>query len=247
MWCCLYLVSKNMELQAVKKIIKNGEVAHSKALRDASYSLTLNQKRIVWLFLMEGGNEAGVTVDDELGVMEFKLQAYSAFYDLKPHDASKDVLQALADFNSKEVVFYLDDESTEFERARDEMTWLAKKSYRPKRGSYVVYFNPYLVPYLREMSGTVNPRFKELKKLTNTKYTRLYLKLLEAEEMKIEISVDWMIERFKLPKTYNRYSNFKQRYLTPCVAAIRELVGMENLDYKEIRTGRKITRICFEW
>lgn len=235
-------------MDSIRKIINAVEVSHSRALLDAAYSLTRDQKRILWMFLMDLESSFGVNVDAELGVLEFKLKSYSSLFNIDAHEASRDVLQALSEFNSKEVRIYLPNESTDKEDAVDELAWLAKKSHRPKRGTYIVYFNPYLVPYLKEMSPAVNAKFIELDKFTNSKHGRLYTKLLEAEDSKeLVIDVDWLIERYELPKTYSRYSNLKQRFLMPAILSIRNIKGMENLEISEIKKIKKVIQISFNW
>lgn len=232
----------------IKHIIKTTEVVHSSALIDAGYSLTRDQKRILWLFLVNNHEGLGIEVDNDLGVMEFNIKAYSAFYKIESHEASRDINKALKDFNSKEVLFYIDGEGHADEKATDTYTWLSKKSYRPKRGTYIVYFNPYLVPYLKQMEEAVNPKLQELDKLTNPKHIRLYTKLLEnIEAREALINVDWIINRFELPSTYERYSNFKQRFLTPSINKLIELDGMSSLKYVEIKDGKRVVSIKFTW
>lgn len=235
-------------MDSIKKIINQVEVAYSRALLDAAYSLTRDQKRILWMFLMDLDKDLGVDVDSELGVLTFKLKSYVSLFNLDAHEASRDVLQALSDFNSREVRIYLEEESTKKEAAIDELSWLAKKSYRPKRGTYIVYFNPYLVPYLKGMTPAVNGKFIELDKFKNPKHGRLYTKLHEAEpEKTIGIDIDWIIERYELPETYKRYSNFKQRFLSPAIESIKQIKGMENLKYTELKESKKVVKIIFDW
>jgi len=234
-------------MEYIRKIINEVEVSHSKALLDAAYSLTRDQKRILWLFLMDLDPSYGIIIDQELGVLEFKLKSYTSLFNIDAHEASRDVLKALSEFNHKEVKIYLPEESTESEDAIDEFSWLAKKSRRPKRGTYIIYFNPYLVPYLRGMSPAVNAKFIELDKFTNSNYGRLYTKILEAEKNKLIIDVDWLIERYELPKTYARYSNFKQRFLIPAIAAIKKIKGMNNIEVEEIKKGKKVIKISLSW
>lgn len=229
-------------------------VYHSQELVDASYTLSRDQKRILWLYLadIESAEEMGVSVDRDNGVLEFTLKAYQQFYEVDPHEASRDVRAALSGYKEREVKFYLPEESTATEMATDEIPWLAKRSYRPKRGFYIVYFNPYLVPYLKGMKEMVGPRFKELNKLLNTLHCRLYTKLLERDnDKKCVLEIAWMLERFKLPNTYSRYSNFKQKFLIPCVEKLKELEGMEGLVFSEIKEHptktRMVTGINFKW
>jgi len=217
-------------------------------LIDASYSLTKDQKRILWLFLMGNNDEEEIDVDYDVGSMSFSLKAYATYYEVDNHEASRDILGALKGFNGEEVVFYLPEESTKDEKATDNMPWLAKRSYRPKRGQYEVYFNPYLVPYLKQMKEVVDPKFAEIDRLANPLHTRLYLKLFSCmKDREVIIDVQWIMERFKLPSTYSRYSNFKQRYLNSAIEAVKELEGMEDLSYVEIKSGRKVESIKFEW
>ena len=229
-------------------------VYHSQELVDASYTLTRDQKRILWLYLadIERAKEMGINVDSDNGVLEFSLKAYQHVYEVDPHEASRDVRVAMAGYKEREVRFYLPEESTATEMATDEIPWLAKRSYRPRRGFYVVYFNPYLVPYLKGMKERVGPRFKEIDKLTNPLHSRLYTKLLEGESTReCVLQLKWMLERFELPATYTRYSNFKQKFLIPCIEKLKQLEGMKALVFFEIKDDptkkRLVTAIRFKW
>lgn len=239
--------------------MRNNEVGkapvyHSQELVDASYTLTRDQKRILWLYLadIECAKEMGINVDSDNGVLEFTLKAYQQVYEVDPHEASRDVRVGLSGYKEREVKFYLPEKSTATEMATDEIPWLAKRSYRPKRGCYIVYFNPYLVPYLKGMKERVGPKFKEIDKLPNPLHSRLYTKLLEREsERECILKIEWMLERFELPNTYSRYSNFKQKFLVPCIEKLRDLEGMEALVFSEIKghpsKKRMVTGIKFNW
>lgn len=236
------------------KALKESRIHHSQELVDAAYTLTRDQKRILWLFLadIEDSEKVGVKVNAEMGTLEFNLQAYESIYNVSPHEASRDVRDALSGFKDREVKLYLPEESSNTEMATDELPWLGKKSYRPKRGSYTVYFNPYLIPFLGNIKESVAPRFKTLEQLSNPLHVRMYTKLIESDALKqCELEVSWMIERYELPKTYSRYSNFKQKFLSPCIEKIRKLEGMGNLEYKELKNNperkRAVSTIVFTW
>ena len=237
-----------------KQRLQQSPVNHSLQLLDASYLLSRDQKRILYLLLADSQlvKELGVIIDIENGILEFDLKAYQTIYGVDSHEASRDVRIALEGFNKKDITFYIPDESTHTEKAIDVLTWLGKRSYRPERGRYTVYFNTYLTPYLITLKTAIGPRFKDLDQLSNPLHSRLYTKLLQKEqEQSCQIAITWMTERFKLPKSYLRYSNFKQKFLLPCVEKIRTLEGMESLRYEEIKSDkakpRAVTEVLFKW
>lgn len=236
-----------------RKEIAESRVMHSQQLINAAYTLKRDEKRILYMFLADPEVHAalGVKVNMNEGVIDFPLSAYSTLFHVQPHEASRDVKAAVDGFE-REIKFRIEEESTKKEKAWDSYFWLSKKSYRPKRGRYAVYFNSRILPFLLDMKSQIGPRFKELEQLQNPLHGRLYTKLIESDsEKECELEIEWMIERFELPNSYTRYSNFKQKFLNPCCEKIRNLHQMSDLEFEELKTDpqkpRAVTAVKFTW
>ncbi|EEY6061881.1 RepB family plasmid replication initiator protein, partial [Escherichia coli] len=60
------------------------------------------------------------------------------------------------------------------------------------------------------------------------------------------LGVEWMRERYGLPKSYQRYAEFKRSFLTKAVAEIEKNTKMK-IVFSEVTEGGKVTRIKFTY
>jgi plasmid replication initiation protein len=131
--------------------------------------------------------------------------------------------------------------------------WFAHIEYIKNTGIIRATISKKLKPYLLQLKT----EFTQAKLPTllqfNSKYSsRLYL-LLKADfdrqkKHKQNLFVVYYIEdlnnRFELPKSYNQYSNFKDKFLLQSLQEINDKTDLQ-IDFFERKTGRKITSIEF--
>lgn len=221
-------------------------IRQANALTTAAYSLTRNEKRLVYIAL-DGIVNRGIE-PNEFGQypVEMNHQEYSHLFNDDSKNVSRDILAASKSLNKKEVTFYFPEEDGEDgERAHDAMSWTTKRSHRPKRGVTTVFFNAELIKIITKVDKNFTKYLmSQAGRLNNPYAMRLYESLRQwSTRQSVTFSISWMIERYELPLSYSRMSDFRRRFLKPSVKEINELTNMK-LEYEELPDRSRANRIA---
>lgn len=123
--------------------------------------------------------------------------------------------------------------------------WFSKIKYQG--GIFTVRIDKDLKPYLLELKERfVAYNLKYIIPLTSTYSVRIYQLLKEYEKLKIRyFDLVELQELLQVPKSYNRYSQFKDKVLK---VAERELKEHTDIYFtlEEEKEGRKVTRLVFK-
>ncbi|WP_390240626.1 RepB family plasmid replication initiator protein [Vibrio sp. R78045] len=232
----------------MSQVTKQDVLRQSNALTTAAYNLGRNEKRILYIALKHFLDNPIDYKTREFGhvSVDIHTQRYASLF--KSENASKEIAAAASAMKGKEVVFYLPDESTDEDRAYDSFTWMVKRSHRPKRGVTTFYFNSELISIITEVKSDFT-RFLigDAGELNSGHSMRLYesLKQWSNRRNSVTFSVQWMIERYCLPKSYERMSDFRRRFLKPSVNDIAKKTDIKLRYVEEKRNGEMY--INFEW
>ncbi|MFM5095055.1 RepB family plasmid replication initiator protein [Aeromonas rivipollensis] len=224
---------------------KNDAVAwHSNEFLNAAYSMTRDEKRILWMCM----SAIGDAEDKHSPAFEITVKRYTQMFGVPSAEATNDIRGALSKLLRRSITIYRPDESTEDEEAWDMYSILMRTAKRPKRGVYEIDVNPYLLPFFYGLKREFTKlQLLEVADLRNPHAMRLYENLIQFESTGTFCKqLEWFIDRYQLPESYSRYANFKQKFLDVAVAEINAKTPL-SVGYVENKTGRKVASILFSF
>ena len=229
-------------VEAIIPNIKRKNIVQSNELTEAAYSMSRDEKRILYICLSQIPHKA----EGHHGKFEIEVGNYAKVFNLSPHEASRDVRTAAKNLMGCKISFFLPKEDSYDEKATDVYNLLSKASYRPQRGMHVLHFNPELMPFLLSLSQKFTKyKIEETDSLNSPYAMRLYESLCQYRSTGYLVRpVEWIIERYQLPASYNRYPDFRRRFLEPSVREINASTPF-NVVWKERKIGRKVNAIEF--
>lgn len=226
--------------------VNHKSVYQSNKLIEASYTLTLNEKRLVLYAasLMDSRKAAPPNGHVTFGVEDF-AKAFGMDMDVRKdvYDMLKDAVERLY---TREITRYIYPEKGNEEPRKATMRWIYYKEYKEGEGKLVIGFSPTVLPYLtlleREFTGF---KLKNISELTSFNSFRLYE--LMAQHLGFGSRTFELLklrELFQMEKKYPNVKDFRRYVLDLSVKEVNQHTDLK-LECEPIRKGRSISGFKF--
>jgi plasmid replication initiation protein len=223
-------------------------VTKSNSLTKASFSMTLDQKRIVLACIAQITDpRLEITRDDAFTVTApyfctlFGLELKNAYAQLKEATES---LQ-------KEVVIIHNPDIDEPKLSRIVTNWFSSAKYYDGEGKVIVKFNEEIIPYVSNLNKGYYTQYgiNKIAKLKSSYAIRIYeLLICEAYQNKdYEIGVKELKTMLGLADKYTSIVEFKRRIILPAIENIKKTTDITILDVEQRKTGRDVTHLIFKY
>ena len=239
---------ENIRKVEIKDIQKNNLVVQSNALIEASYRLSLQEKRLI-LILTSMINKN----DEDFKTYQFKVKDLAKMFGINDNDFYSRVEDITRGLRAKELAI-----RNKVENRVLYTGWLSSAHYFNNEGYVKLCFDPNLKPYLLNLKEQFTQyalrnivKFKSvytiriyelLRQYFNTEHkTRIFeLKDLKAKLGLVEFDKNGSVTKEKLKS----YADIKRRILTPAQKELKEKSDI-SFEFKEIKTGRRVTAVKF--
>jgi plasmid replication initiation protein len=223
-------------------------VCKSNNLTKASFSMTLNQKRIVLACIAKIKDpRVELTRDDEFIIT---APHFSTLFDISlkhAYDQLKEATESL----QKEVVVIHNPDIDDPKLSRIVTNWFSIAKYYDGEGRVVVKFNEAIIPYISNLKNGcfTQYRINQITKLKSVYAIRLY-EILICEAWKnqdYEIEVSTLKNMLGLVDKYPITAEFKRCVILPAIASIKKNTNITELELGQRRSGREVTHLIFKY
>lgn len=223
-------------------------VCKSNNLTKASFSMTLNQKRIVLACIAQIKDpRIELTRDDEFIIT---APHFSTLFDISlkhAYDQLKEATESL----QKEVVVIHNPDIDDPKLSRIVTNWFSIAKYYDGEGRVVVKFNEAIIPYISNLKNGcfTQYRINQITKLKSVYAIRLY-EILICEAWKnqdYEIEVSTLKNMLGLVDKYPITAEFKRCVIIPAIANIKKNTNITELELGQRRSGRDVTHLIFKY
>jgi len=208
-------------------------VKQSYELNNARYSLTAMETDIIMRMIAEIKNE-----DEDFKPYRFKV---SELESKMGKQLNRNSIKSMADGIARKPL-RIDKGKGSFLT----VGWVSSFEYFAELGEIELCFDPKLKPYLLKLQGHFTTSdIRQIFQLSSEYAKRIYTIFKQWEKVgnyTIEVS-EWQ-KMLEVPKTQLMYGQFKLKVLEVAKVQINKNTDL-HVDYKEIKTGRKITHL--EW
>jgi plasmid replication initiation protein len=215
--------------------IENQIVVKSNYLIGASYKLTIQEMKII--FLLASMIEKG---DDKFQLYKMKVKNFMKFTGVEGKDAYSRIKKITRKLKQRELI--IKEPKTDREL---QLSWLASADYLGN-GYVELELSQKLKPYLIKLKNFFTKIELEMVVRFRSKYSiRIYELLKQYEKIgKREFEVDQLKNILGLDSKYQKYCNFKKKVI---LVAQKELAEKADIyfSFSEEKEARKVKKIIF--
>jgi plasmid replication initiation protein len=220
----------------------NLTVVKSNDLIEASYYLTLAEQRVILACVSK------IQPEKDIDKVHFEVSAQELveIMNLPNKEIAYKVLKEAVDkLAERWVTIDIPDPKNKYSKYKTR--WVSGIAYEDD-ASIRLTFAYDILPFLSQLNG----QFTQYKLLNVSKFTsiyaiRLYELLMQWQTTGTrEIEIEWLKNRFDVPKSYSRMFDLKKRVIDPAIDQINKYSDLW-VAYGQKKRGRKITHFIFEF
>ncbi|MCO4339788.1 replication initiation protein, partial [Staphylococcus agnetis] len=211
-------------------------ISKAKSFVQASYSMTLDEMRVLALTLGVFDPENPTKRDFEFTVSEFCQH----FPDVNPDIAYTQVQNAIRKISRRWMTLRDD------EYVLDEVVFVTDRTYFKKEGRFRIMFHERLMPYISELHGNYTKyQLVQIGAFTSTHSIRLYELCSQYRKTGWrQTSLDDLKDWLQVTGKYDLYANFRKWVLEPAISEINAKSDLL-VDVEPIKRGRTIVALKF--
>ncbi|WP_162502925.1 replication initiation protein [Azotobacter chroococcum] len=219
---------------------RDRRVYKANALVEASYSMTLQELRLMLLAISSVSSKRPIKNDE---IFTVRATDYAHIYDMplnQAYEAMKDAAERL--MNRKVRTF---DNHNRSEEAFQVMEW-ARYAYG--EGYVQLEFGKYFRPYISRLSTEFTSyELRRIASLSSPHTIRIFEMIWQYKRTGVySLSVDTLRLRLDLGKSYMRWGNIRQHVLEPAIEELNEKAGL-SISYTTKNEGRKVVGITLRF
>ena len=220
-------------------------VVHANDLVEASYSLSLNEIRLIILAATKYDSRSSVP----LSPISIHVNEFISAFDIDQKSAYRELKNAVNSILTKPVRIYKNGKLEQY-------SWILGSKYEVKDGSHVeLIFSPLISDLLFQLKENFTSINFEYAARLNTPFSfRLYQWLKKVENLRKNqenrtitkiITIEDIKSRAQI-NGYPRWQNFNDYVIKPAVDKINANTDI-SVFYEPVKTGRKVTAVKFNY
>lgn len=227
-------------------------VIKSNSLIEASYSLTLQEMRLLDMALAELTSYDEIekvicTMPDSIVI---RAEEYAKLYKTDIDTAYQALRGGSKKLLRRSFTYKINSEIMPTHKEVWEASWVRKIGYIEGHATVMLAFTPELIQLAGQLKNTFSRYHIEQKAPLTSQYAhRLYEMMMQWRTTKVvpSIAYDELRNRFDIDKKeYDRVTNFKARVLDPAVKQINEHTDI-TVSYKQYKEGRRVAGFVFKF
>lgn len=221
-------------------INKSLTVNRSNTLVLASYSLTLNEKRLIEIAIAKISTEKDIPNIINITADEYQ----SSFPDIKPNESYKELRKATDNLYEQSITLLAPEQ-----KARAQFRWVDAVKYFDGEAKVELSFTQWVKPYLSQLKeGYTTYRLLDIGRLKSAHAIRLYELLMRYQDTGFRVDkLETLKELFGVADKYPRFADFNRWVIKPSVENINESSNWHIKPITIKKKGRKIDRIEFRF
>lgn len=205
-------------------------------IMNSSYDLSLQEQKIILTLA-----SMVQPLDEEFKPYKFKINDFMKLLDVDTKTKYTEVPKITKNLMKK--VF-------EIRQGKKilQVAWLSSAEYEEGSGYVELEFSPKLKPFMLKLNSMFTQYRLENILSMKSKYSPRIYEFLKCNEFKqqgyMQIEVEELRKLLKAENIYPRYNDFKRKIIMQTQKELRKKTDI-SFDFKEIKTGRKITSLKF--